>query len=158
MMLLQATIAGYQGRPATVIAALDEQRQKLHIERADKMVQSRFKDDSTGLITNQPLDDYDYLLSETDFNQAFSAYRFYQYSGRLTYGALAQRAVPPLQIEKFTENGANLMISGDITNEQIAVIALCFFAQKVTQAQDALSAFEDYQNDSEDDWTELVTI
>lgn len=151
-MLLQANIGGFSGRPTTVIAVLDENEHRLHIDRAIAMHPNRAKAHA-GLITNQPQKDFDYQFTEKDFRQAFLDYRFYQFSGRLSFGNLAQQARPAVEIDKITETGTSFEIYGDITNEQLAVIALCFFAKKTTQAQAALNAFELY-----DDFNEWETI
>lgn len=151
-MLLQANIGGFKNRPATVLAVLDEKAQRLYIDRAIAMKPERAKGEA-GLITNQPQDDFDYQFSEKDFRQAFQDFRFYQNSGRLAFGNLAKQAIPAIEIDKITESGTNFAIYGDITNEQFAVIALCFFAKKTTQAQEALNAFELY-----DEFNEWETI
>ncbi|MFT0805046.1 hypothetical protein U0W77_04385 [Avibacterium paragallinarum] len=155
-MLLQANIGGFQGRPATVLAVLDENEQRLYIDRAIALREERAKNElgeMAGLITNQPQKDFDYSFSEKDFRQAFQDFRFYHNSSRLTFGQLAKQAIPAVEIDKITENGTNFAIYGEITNEQIAVIALCFFAQKTTQMQDSLNAFEHYS-----DFNEWITI
>lgn len=147
-MLLQANIGGFAGRPATVIAVLDENEHLLHIARSITMHAERVKEQA-GLITNQPQTDYDYQFSEKDFLQAFLDYRFYQFSGRLSFDNSAQQARPTVEIDNITESGTNFAIYGDITNEQFAVIALCFFAKKTTQAESALNAFELYEKFNE---------
>lgn len=144
-MYLQANIGGYTGQIASVIAYLDIEQQELSIDVVGKMNPKRFCDDEgyeAGLITNQPLDDCDYQFSEQDFNEAFKAYRFYANSGRLIFDEKTKRATPPLEIDKITESGSSFIIYGGITNEQLGVIALCFFAKKVTDAQIALEQYD----------------
>lgn len=135
-----------------MIAVLDENEHRLYIDRAIAMRPERAKEEA-GLITNQPQEDFDYQFSEKDFRQAFQDFRFYQNSGRLAFGNSAQQARPTVEIDKITESGTNFAIYGEITNEQFAVIALCFFAKKTTQAQSALNAFDIY-----DDFNEWETI
>lgn len=152
-MYLQANIGGYTGQVATVIAYLDIGNSELSIDIVGKMNPSRFCDDEgneAGLITNQPLDDCDYIFSEEDFSEAFKAYRYYANSGRLLFDEKAKRATPPLEVDKITESGSSFIVYGGITNEQLAVIALCLFARKVTDAQIAL---EQYDNEMEADYT-----
>lgn len=145
-MYLQANIGGYTGQIATVIAYLDIKNHELSIDIVGKMNAKRFCDEAgneAGLITNQPLDDCDYLFSEQDFAEAFKAYRYYANSGRLLFDERAKRATPPLEVEKITESGSSFIIYGGITNEQLAVIALCLFARQVTDAQIALEQYDD---------------
>lgn len=154
-MYLQANIGGYSGQVATVIAYLDIENHELSIDVVGKMNPTRFTDEEgneAGLITNQPIDDCDYIFSEQDFLEAFKAYRFYANSGRLLFDEKAKRATPPLEVDKITESGSSFTIYGGITNEQLAVIALCLFASKVTDAQIALEQYstayeEDYSMD-----------
>lgn len=140
-MILQANIGGYTGRAATVIGYFDMESQTLLIKAVDGLKASRFN--GAGLITNQPSDDCDYHFSEQDFAQAFRDFRYFQYSDRLIFENAAQRAMPQVEINKITESGSDLAISPSTTNEQMAVLALCFFARVAGDSEKALSMHDE---------------
>lgn len=152
-MLLQANIGGYKGRTATVIGFLDLENHQLQIEISGKMVDKRFKSadgEEAGLISNQPLDDMDYQFSEQDFAEAFKAYRLYANSDRLLFSTDTQRAKPMLEVDKITEKGSQFAIYGDITNEQVATLALCLFAKMAEDSQIALAMYDEEKQESDD--------
>lgn len=150
-MILQANIVGYLGTPATVVGYLDVSEQRLYIKAVGKLRQERFQNPNTkeqaGFISNVPTDDYDYFFSERDFGQAFRYFKEYDGSGHLIFDPTTVRARPVVEMNKITETGTDYAISPDTTNEQVAIIALCFFAKSATQAEcasalyDELSAF-----------------
>lgn len=138
--MLQANIAGYQGRPSTVIGGYDSQNKRLVILREDKMKSARFGDAS--LITNQPLDDYDTWFSEEIFKQSISDFRDLDNSKRLVFDSKAAGIRPTVQVESFTETGAKVAVSGDITNAQIGVVALCYMAKLTAEFDDVSDMFD----------------
>lgn len=126
-MLVQASINGYSGRPATVVGFLDFNTQLLFIKKSDELKQGRFS--NSGLITNVVMPEYDRWFDEGDFGDAVAAFREFDGSGRLHFDKKAERSRPTIQVEKISENGSTLSISSDITNEQVAVIAICLLAK-----------------------------
>lgn len=137
-MILQANIGGFQGSPASAFGYIDTDSQTLYINTVTKLVSTRFvanDGEQAGLISNQPTDDYDCFFSEQNFKQAFLDYRYYANSDKLVFESSAKRATPRVEIDQIRESGTTLSISPDTTNEQIAVLALCFFAHQVTEAE-----------------------
>lgn len=156
-MILQADIGGYNARPATVIGFLDFDTGMLFIKRTGKMVGRRYSDD-TGYISNQPVDDCDYLFSEQDFSEAFKAYKHYSGCSKLVFDNSAKRATPTVEIKEITENGSKYAVYGDISNEEMGVIALCFMARQASAAQSALDTDDGLYKDERVEHIDIFTI
>lgn len=136
-MILQANIGGYSGRSASAFADLDLEDHTLYVEVIDKLKTQRYiteDGEEAGVISNQIDDDFDYFFSEDDFKEAFQAFRNYEKNGRLVLSNDTKRASPRVEFGKISNTGTEFLIDPDITNEQMAVIALCFFAHKASNA------------------------
>lgn len=140
-MILQANITGYTGNSATVLGFLDVIERKLYIKGVAKMKNERYKE--AGFISNVPTDDFDYFFSEQVFGEAFIEFRRFNGSNSLIFDGETRRATPNVEINQIKESGTNYLISPDTTNEQVAVIALCFMAKNVLEAEKVNEMYED---------------
>lgn len=138
-MILQANIIGYAGTPATVIGYLDLDEQQLIIQAVSKIRNMRYENkesgESAGFVSNVPTDDFDLFFDERDFAKAFKSYRTFDGAKTLFFEQSTQRATPRIEINAISDNGSSYLISSETTNEQIAVIAMCYFAQQAIESE-----------------------
>lgn len=150
-MILQASIIGFQGAPATVLAYLDVKKQEITVINAGKYTEKRFESDGekASIITNQPSPYYDSFFSDQDFRQAFQDFRFFDYGGRLNFEEKGKSARPTVEIDKITESGTQYAVYSSISNAQIAVIAICFLAKQLIDFEHSLEMAEMDLNENE---------
>lgn len=149
-MILQANIIGYAGTPATVIGYLDLEEQQLIIQAVAKIRHMRYENNETGesagFISNVPTDDFDLFLDEQDFGKAFKSYRTFEGARALIFEQGTQRATPRVEINAINDNGSSYLISPETTNEQIAVIALCYLAQQAIESEKVNDMYDEFSD------------
>jgi len=154
MILIQANIAGYQGKPCSLFSSYEGDTQILTIV-ADSDYKKQRRDECV-LISNDKQADYDSLFSEAYFASAINDFfillngvAFDGRSSRIIFYEKIARANPKSAVEKdgYTENGQKFRINEGITNLQIAVLATCFYANSRADAiEDTLTMFEQINN------------
>ena len=154
MILIQANIAGYQGKPCSLFSSYESDTQILSVV-ADSDYKKQRREECV-LISNDKNGDYDGLFSEAYFASAINDFfallngvAFDGRSSRITFHEKIARANPKSAIEKdgYTENGQKFRISEGITNLQIAVLATCFYANSRSEAiENTLTMFDQLNN------------
>lgn len=144
-MILQSNIGGYMGRPSTIIGFLDTKTETLLIQACGELKHERYKSpdkEEAGFVSNQPTDEYDLFFNEDLFKEGFSAFREFTASNGIVFGEKVRQIVPNLEIDKITENGTSFQVSPDTKNENIAVVAMCYFAKQVLKQEVANDMFD----------------
>lgn len=141
LLLLQANIGGFQGRPSTLIGALDTDNGAIYLKKADKAVIERIKDAS--IITNIPMNEYEYFFDEAIFKDAIKSFNVFNAKNAIFYSGGMERVRPSIQLDKITENGVTYSLYPDIPNEQICTIAICYLAEKLLTYQNVINFQED---------------
>lgn len=135
---IQACCAGYQGNSATVYGALDSVTDILVVAKISTQFQpERFQD--SRLIANCKVPSWDSMFSDENLDEAIDEYVIRTGDNRIMFKPEAQRAKPQsgLQLLKVTEAGRRYEISPSITNEQMAVLMLCWHLKVVTAIKTA---------------------
>lgn len=143
-VMMRINIAGFQGAPATVFGAYDPGTDVLAIVKVAKYEAA----DRDGFlkITNQMRDEaYDGLFSEQEYRDAVMAFFDLESLKLLSLKGDAQRCNPSSRIERngMDSTGLLLRFHPDITNEQVAVLAACLYANR----QRAVAQMADWADD-----------
>ncbi len=144
MIQIQANIAGYGGRPATVLAAYDEDSGVLVIARAVERMPRR---DGCLLIESERRADRDALFESSHLREGVEAY--YSFKGRraadgkgeaLRFSELAMLAEPSSCIESdgVDMSGPVYRVAPGATNAMIAALAICRHADRCGATTDAI--------------------
>lgn len=134
---IQANIKGFHGKPNSVFGALDLDTGILVISKISLKPLPRVKD--CLLITNDSKEDHDSVFDEKELNQAINAY--YKLKGSVaTDGVTSCLAFSDkargadlgtgIEIDGVGNKGMEYRISQSITNSQVAVLAMCAYADK----------------------------
>jgi hypothetical protein len=143
---LQVSIAGYAGKPTTLLAGYNDDADILLI--AKELPFQNDRREGSLVITNNQKIERDLLFTDDDFQE--SIYAFFSMrdgvgkdgkSQRLTFHDSAARSNPSSIIEKdgIDSNGQKYRISDTITCAQVATLAACIYANaKATDVRNAL--------------------
>ncbi|PAU79217.1 hypothetical protein [Halomonas salipaludis] len=152
MIELQANIAGYAGRPATVFAAYDEDTGILVVAAS---VDLRPRRPGCVLIETETRADRDSLFAYTDLREAITAY--YDLKGsvasdgrsaRLRFAERAMRADPAggIEMDGVDVTGPLYRISPDTGNAQVGALALCRYVKRYSAVADVVNMADDLNN------------
>jgi len=144
MIQIQANMAGFAGRPQTVLGALDEETGILVIAAVVDVIPRR---DGCVLIETDSRADRDSLFSYEDLKSAISAY--YELKGSvaadgksacLRFTERAMRADPSggIELDGIDVSGPIYRISPEAGNAQIGALALCRYARNFSTISDTL--------------------
>lgn len=139
-MNIQAVCGGYEGKQATVFGHLDEDTDKLTIIKLADVRFDRFKD--CRVVTNLPqVKEWEAMFSEEHLANAIAAFHARNTSGRFATRAEAARANPAngLQLLKVTEKGRDYEIITSVTNDQIGVLMMCWYAETAQNIKAAMA-------------------
>lgn len=124
-MKIQASIAGFGGEPASLLANLDANTGVLVIVKQIKFREERAAAD-LALVSNLDLPDLDYRFEDKHLRDTIRAY--YTRKAQLTLDIMTdvKRHEPDNKIEQeaVDEGGRRYRVAPDITNGQMAVLAI----------------------------------
>lgn len=141
-VLIRVNIAGFQGEPATVFGAYDPSNDVLAILKLSKEYEGGPRDGFLK-ITNQPRDaSYDALYTEEETRDSILAYFSMESLKLLQLKGDAQRCNPTTKIERdgMDAGGLKFRFAPDISNQQVAVLAACLYADR-QRAVASMAAF-----------------
>jgi len=147
---IQTTIAGFQGKPCTVLSAYDLDRKILVVHAETDYRDERVE--GCAVITNIQELDRDRLFSADEFKDSIHAFDTLRngvasdgVSSRLVFGERAKRADPNAVVEQdgISESGIKFRVSPEATNAHVAVLAACWYAVQC----DAIGRTVDYFDD-----------
>ncbi|MGL5948118.1 MAG: hypothetical protein ACRCYV_03530 [Aeromonas sp.] len=145
MIKMQANISGFNGKPITLLGALDENTGILVVAKAIAQV-PRVGD--CVLIHCDPRADRDATFTHAHLQEAISAY--FKLKGevaidgkaaRLRFAEAAASADPAAVIESdgIDVSGARYRIAPDASNAHVASLALCRYAACAAATEDSLT-------------------
>lgn len=149
---LQATIAGMgagsAGGAETILAGYDLDSGVLLVDgaRSEEPGTVAARDDDSVVVTNDvALVDHDQLFLEDQFREAITAYFSLQASGQLEIDTALMRHSPAGKIEPdgVDEKGRKFRVAPDISNGQLAIIALCWLALRQRNVATQIDAFDE---------------
>lgn len=136
-------------RPTTVFGALDRASGVLLIDLSRElkpgMVEVRRR--GASFVTNDAaVADFDQLFTEADLKDAIDAYFYFNSRGVLELESAVQRFNPETKIEAdgMDEGGRKYRIAPDISNGQLGVIVMCWFARRIGGFDRVLDAYDDF--------------
>lgn len=154
MLPIQASISGYKGGPVSVFSVYDEESDILTIARVRSVKKRRAKPD-TALVTNIRGVDCDGFFDDSDFQEGIKAYFEFKNSlaaddrsPRLVFSPQAGNIIieNSVQVEGMDEKGLRYSFNGEMSNEQVAIIATCLFIRKQSGQDDAIEAMREIDN------------
>lgn len=145
---LQANISGYLGKAVSLFAILDTDTGVLNIQKKSKNFQNRNED--FVLITNIPRVDNDFYVDQTMLLDSIESY--YRMKNGFSYdnvtpllniGNQVGGADPSsgIEINGVNTSGMDYRIAPDIQNIQVAVLAMCLYAERLNVVNDTLEMF-----------------
>jgi hypothetical protein len=140
-ILIRSSMAGYGGSPVSVFCAYDPSTDILAVSRKGDYEGS--ERDGFLKITNQDRDAaFDALFTEDKIREAITAFFELDALKLVSISSRASACHPSNKIERdgMDERGMNYRISPDIKNEQVAVLAACWYAN----VQRNVSAVRDF--------------
>ena len=159
---IQANIQGFLGKPASLFGVLDTDTGVLFI-----VAQSSKRQDAKSdciFITNELKVEHDFYMDENKFKDAMVSYY------RLKNGLAKDNETPLLgfsgkvgsadpvssiELNGVSSTGMEYRIAPDITNIQVATLAMCLYVEKGNTIQDTLEMFSALDDIMEGKW---VTI
>ncbi len=159
---LQANIQGYLGRPASLFGMFDTETGVLVIATAASKKLAP-KDDCI-FITNQLKTEHDFFIDESKLLDSISSYYRLKngvaedgQTSLLRFSAKAGNADPvsSIEVDGVSKSGMDYRIARDISNVQIATLAMCLYAESISTVEDTLAMFDELDELMEGNW---VTI
>lgn len=135
---IQASISGYNGKPATVYSVYDHESAILAVSVEAEFCRERKSSDIV-LISNDKMTNYDSFFEEKLFLQGIESYLALAkgvaangVGARLVFADRAKRSDPmsAIEMDGMNESGSRYRISPDVTNAQVAALASCWYAHK----------------------------
>lgn len=159
---LQANIQGYLGRPASLFGMFDTDTGVLVIATVASKRMDPQKD--CIFITNQLKTEHDFFLEESKLLTAITSYYRLKngmaednQTSLLRFSAKAGNADPvsSIELDGVSNNGMQYRIAPDITNVQIASLAMCLYVESMSTIHDTLEMFSELDELMDGNW---VTI
>lgn len=137
MVKIQATISGYSGKPCSLLSVYYRDSGILAIAKIHAYTEESVKEAS--IITNVPRIKRDAFFTESDLKTAIQCFKTMSArvlpdgSSGIEMSASVGRANPAHTLESngIDVSGEKFKIAPDVTNEQIAVLATCFFVDRI---------------------------
>lgn len=151
MKPLQANVAGFTGKAATVLAGYDQEHGILVVAKVrDRM--PRIGGDDLVLIETEARADSDAVFDpDKHLREAIGAYYGMRAAttdsgvAKLRYSDAAKNADPSsvVELDGYDASGPKYRISPDARNAQIAVLVLCWYLKIQDSMADAMSILDD---------------
>lgn len=141
--IIQASIAGFGGRPSTILAKYTADTGIVTIASERPFARERLAP-GVALISNLDLPERDWHFSEEALGTGITAYFEATSQGYVILVEALNRYLPDNKIEKDTvdEKGRNFRIAPEIENGQVAVLAIVAYVAKNRAADEAISMMD----------------
>ena len=142
-MKIQATISGYANKPCTVYAYFDKESGVLVVSKEVDFRADRFSD--CVIISNTELPERESFFTPDRFNEGINSFFQMVSEDKIDIQDAASRCNPKNQIESdgINEMGKRVFrLANDITNGQIAVIAIAWYVSQALTIEKVLN-FQD---------------
>lgn len=147
---LQANIEGYLGRPVSLFGVIDTDTGVLTVVKSSLFRQGRKTD--CVFINNSHRADCDFAFDETKFKDAITSY--YSLKGGmaadeqtplLMIGSKVGASDPKsaIELDGISDTGMDYRIASDITNLQVAVLAMCLYTHQSVVVDDCINMFDE---------------
>lgn len=149
MLMIQANIFGFSGKPCSVFGVYDEKDEILLIAKFTDL-KERQKD--CLLISSDKHAPYDSYFDPEKLSQGITSYQYLKskkasdgVSQCLVFGANARNADPSsyIQLDSVDDSGMKYRVSMDATNCAIATLAMCKYVESTFAINDALNMMDE---------------
>ena len=147
-MKIMASISGYSGASVTLLAYLDPSNGVLGI--AKKVTFREKADPGYAFVTNTRTESYDCLFTEDHWALAIRDFQVAEGNETLKLSDSAAQYRPRIETDGVDEKGQKYRLHSDLTNGELAVLALVHFQQRQLAITTTDSAI--------DEWFELMMI
>jgi hypothetical protein len=143
--LLQAVVSGYKGLPACLFAILDGETGAMLVVKEAAQYSVNRKDDHALVTTDALCDDFDVRFTEESIQDAVKVWQEMSDGGTLILSDALNKHNPSGKIEYdgIDLRGRMYRLDPTITNGIIAVLALCWFADRQKSIQSSLDVFDE---------------
>jgi hypothetical protein len=148
-MKIMASVSGFSGDSVTLLAFLDPATGVLAIAKKTQEFRE-VGDEGYAFVTNTRTESYDCLFTEDHWAQAMRDFKVAEGSETVKLGAEATRFTPRIESDGVDDHGQKYRLHEDLTNGEVAVLALVHFQQR----QLAMSAVDSVM----DEWFDLIRI
>jgi len=148
-MKIMASVSGFSGEKVTLLAFLDPATGVLAIAKKTREFRE-VGDEGYAFVTNTRTEAYDCLFTEEHWEQAIRDFTVAEGNESLKLGDEAARFTPRIETDGVGEKGQKYRLHADLTNGEIAVLALVHFQKR----QQAMSAVDSVM----DEWCDLISI
>lgn len=147
-MKVMVSITGYAGEPISLAANIQDVTGVLAIGK--KITFREAADKGYAFVTNTRSRSYDCLFNEEHWEEAIRAFYVAEANQTLAIGADATRFTPRIELDGVGEKGQKYRLHEDLTNGEVAVLALVYFQQRQAAITTGCNAM--------DGWTDLLMI
>lgn len=144
-MDIVVSISGYAGEPVSLLAFSDPGNGVLAIAKKTRDFQEAGLE-GFAFVTNTRAETYDCLFTEEHMADAIRAFLVGEGSELITLGDHASRYRPRIETDGVNESGQKYRLPADLTNGEVAVLALTHFHSRqraITTAGAAMDEFFD---------------
>lgn len=140
-MDIMVSITGYGGGPTSLVAFLDPATGVLAIGKGIKY--RELADEGYAFVTNTRADAYDCLFTEDLWADAIREFLVGEGSETVTLMDEAARYKPRIETDSVGEAGQKYRLPEDLTNGEVAVLALVYFQKRQQALNITSSAMDD---------------
>lgn len=127
-MKIIVSISGYAGESITLAAFLDHATGVLAVLQGLKYREAR--EPGMAFVTNTKAPDYDCMFTEEHMAEAIRDFREGEGTGMIKLSDNTMRHKPRIESDGVSETGQKYRLHPDLTNGEVAVLALTHFMQR----------------------------
>lgn len=140
-MDIVVSISGYTGLPVSLLAMLDHASGVLAIAKEIRFREER--EEGFAFVTNTRAPAYDCLFKEDQLAGAITVYKESEGSGVVALSESVAKFRPRVDSDGVNEHGQKWRLHPDMSNGEVAVLALVHFMEQQRRIQGALDAMDD---------------
>jgi hypothetical protein len=143
-IVIQASIAGFEGKACTILAKYSADAGVVTIAAEKPFTRDRLAKE-VAMISNLDIPDRDWFFGEDALGVAISAYFEAKGQGEVIVVDALNRYLPDNKIEKDTvdEKGRNFRIAPEVENGQVAILAIVAYVRKNKSTNAAIDMMDE---------------
>ncbi len=146
-MIICASIAGYNGKPTTLLAMFDEATRALVIRKEIEYREARREGETDwAFVTNVRCAAYDCMFTEEHLADAVSAYKEMEGSGTAVIHDDVVKYRPRVESDGVDEKGQKWRLNPSMENGEVAVLALVHFMERQRGIGRVLEEMDDFMD------------
>lgn len=146
-MIICASIAGYNGQPTSLSAFFDHKTNILVIDKAVQYREERQEgEEDWAFVTNVRCPAYDSMFQEEHLADAVSAFKAMEGAGTVILGDDVAKYKPRVESDGVDDKGQKWRLHADMSNGEVAVLALVHFLERQRGVNNALDAMDEFMD------------